>query len=57
MLASSFCASAGQLGGFFHCWDKLMPLMYRDKGTTGTQLAIYSHELCIGTSAKSSWAS
>jgi len=26
----------------------LMPLVYRDKGTTGTQLAIYSHELCIG---------
>jgi len=24
-----------------------MPLIYRDKGTTGTQLAIYSHELCI----------
>jgi len=23
-------------------------LTYRDKGTTGTQLAIYSHELCIG---------
>jgi len=25
-----------------------MPLMYRDKGTTGKQLAIYSHDLCIG---------
>jgi hypothetical protein len=27
--------------------DALMPLTYRDKGTTGTQLAIYSHDLCI----------
>ena len=25
-----------------------MPLTYRDKGTSGTQLAFYSHELCIG---------
>ena len=25
-----------------------MPLTYRDKGTSGTQLAIYSHNLCIG---------
>jgi hypothetical protein len=26
----------------------LIPLTYRDKGSSGTQLAIYSHELCIG---------
>jgi hypothetical protein len=29
-------------------------LTYRDKGTSGTQLAIYSHELCIGHVAKDS---
>jgi|SRR5215208_781723 len=29
-----------------------MPITYRDKGTTGTQLAIYSHELCIGSVRK-----
>lgn len=25
-----------------------MPLIYRDKGTSGTQLAVYTNELCIG---------
>jgi hypothetical protein len=39
---------------FLFCSHRGMPLTYRDKGTSGTQLAIYSHKLCIGHIGKQS---